>query len=90
MLYVYRYVTGSLSHKPSSPIIEMIKRKTPQTDRQYSYYAENVKGCLSSEIIYVEHDTRMGLQVSLVFQNTHLEKSLSTSSTGKQAIQAAA
>ena len=44
-----------------------------QTDRQYSYYDKDVEGCLSSEIICVEHDTPMDLQVNLVFQNTHLE-----------------
>ena len=27
-----------------------------QTDWQYSYYAKKIKGCLSREIIYIEHD----------------------------------
>ena len=47
---------------------------TQQTDQQYSYYAKNVKGYLSRKIICVEHDALIGLRVSPVFQNTHLEK----------------
>ena len=70
VLYVYRFVTSSLSHQPSSPILKWLK--TQQTDQQYSYYDKNVKGCFSCEIVCVEHDTLMSLQVSLVFQNTHL------------------
>ena len=46
------------------------------TDGQYSYYAKNVEGCLSSEIICVEHDILIGLRVNPVFQNTHLKKAI--------------
>ena len=57
---------------PAGPLLKWLK--TQQTDQQYSYYDKNVKGCFSCEIVCVEHDTLMSLQVSLVFQNTHLEK----------------
>ena len=33
-----------------------------------------ISECLSSEIVGIEHDTLIGLRVSPVFQNTHLEK----------------
>ena len=66
---------------PAAPLLRWLK--TQQTDQQSCYYAKNVKGCLASKIIYVEHETLMGLRVSPVFQNTRLEKLFSTS-TSKQ------
>ena len=75
VLYVYHCVTGSPVHKPNSPIIEAFNNTG--TDRQYSCYAKNLKGCLSNEIICVD------LRFSSVFQNTHMKKIFSTL-TGKQ------
>ena len=57
-------VTGSLSL--TNPAALLLRCLTPQTDRQYSYYAKKFKGCLSSEIICVEHDTHIGIRVSPV------------------------
>ena len=65
VLYVY-HVTGSLLTSPAAPLL--IRLTTQQTDWQYSYYAKNIKGCLSSEIIYIEHDTLVGLCFSTVFK----------------------
>ena len=65
MLYVYP-VTGSLLTSPAPPLL--IRLTTQQTDWQYSYYAKNIKGCLSSEIIYMEHDTLIGVRFSTVLK----------------------
>ena len=66
VLYVYP-VTGSLLTNPAAPVL--IRLTTQQTDcSRYSYYAKNIKGCLSSEIIYIEHDTIVGLRFSTVFK----------------------
>ena len=59
---------------PAAPLLRCLT--TQQTDGQYSYYAKNVEGCLSSEIICVEHDILIGLRVNPVFQNIHLEKAI--------------
>ena len=47
----------------ANPAALLLRCLTPQTDRQYSYYAKKFKGCLSSEIICVEHDTHIGIRV---------------------------
>ena len=65
VLYVY-HVTGSLLTCPAAPLL--IGLTTQQTDGQYSYYAKNIKWCLSSEIIYIEYDTLVGLRFSTVFK----------------------
>ena len=67
MLYVQQYITGSLLTSTSAPLVRRLTAQ--QTDQQYSYYAKNVKGCLSSEIICVELDILIGLRASPVFQN---------------------
>ena len=54
------------SHKPAPPLL--ICFTTQQTDWQYSYYAKNIKGCLSSETIYIEHNTLVGRRFSTVFK----------------------
>ena len=59
------HVTGSLLTNPAPPLL--VRLTTQQTDWQYSYYAKNIKGCLSSEIIYIEYDTLVGLCFSTVF-----------------------
>ena len=52
-------------HFPTSPAAPLLRWLTTQkTDRQYIYYAKNVKRCLPRETICVEHDTLMGLRVS--------------------------
>ena len=66
VLYVY-HVTGSLLTSPAAPLL--ICLTTQQTDWQYSHYGRNIKGCLSSEIIYIEYDTLVGLSFSTVFKN---------------------
>ena len=53
--------------RPAAPLLRRLTAQ--QTDQQYSYYAKNVKGCLSSEIICVELDILIGLRASPVFQN---------------------
>ena len=63
--YVY-HVTGSLLKSPAALLL--IRLTTQQTDWQYSYYAKNIKGCLSSEIIYIEHDALVGLRFSTAFK----------------------
>ena len=57
---------------PAAPLLKLLT--TQQTDQQYSYYAKNVRGCLSNEILCVDHDTLIGLRVGPVFQNTHMKK----------------
>ena len=52
-------------HFPTSPAAHLLRCLTTQkTDRQYIYYAKNVKRCLPRETICVEHDTLMDLRVS--------------------------
>ena len=66
-------------HFPTSPAAPLLRWLTTQkTDRQYRYYAKNVKRCLSKETICVEHDTLMCLRVSQIVQENH------SAHTGKQ------
>ena len=61
-------VTGLLSVF-TTPAALILRCSTQQTNKQYSYYPKNAKGYLSSEIICVEHYTRIGP----AFQNTHIK-----------------
>ena len=55
-------------HFLTSLVAPLLRRLTTlQTDRQYSYYAKNVKGRLSSGMISLKHDTLFGLRVGPVF-----------------------
>ena len=69
MLYVYQY---QIFISLAAPLLKRLT--TQRTDRQYSYYAKSVKEFLSREIFCFGHNTFIGIQVSPVFQNTHLEK----------------
>ena len=71
-LYVHQYVTGSIFTNTAALLLRLLTAQ--QTDRQYIYYDRNIKGCLSSEIICVEHDMLIELRVRPLFQNNHLEK----------------
>ena len=64
------------SPEAPSPLLKKFKH-SKQTDRQSCCYTKDVKGCLSCEIVGVEHDTLISLlvsPVSRVIQNTHFEK----------------
>ena len=62
VLYVYRYVTGSLLTSPAAPLLKRL------TIQQTVIMPKIIKGCFSSEIIYIEHDTLAGLHFSTVFK----------------------
>ena len=80
VLYVY-HVTGSLLTSPAAPLL--IRLTTQQTDCQYSYYAKNIKGCLSSKKVYIEHDIHLLVYV-LVQYLKYSHKKLFSTPTGKQ------
>ena len=79
-------VRGSLLTSPAAPLL--IRLTTQQTDWQYSYYAKNIKGCLSSEMIYIERDTLVGLHFSTVLKilawNNYLAHQLASNTKFRQ------